>query len=339
MNAKELAKHLHLSPAAVSIALNGKPGVSAKTRAIVLAAAAEYGILSKETNRATKTVCYMIFVDEYAADVAKNSTFSTFVFGGIDACAATLGYKTLIRYCYADSTLLKQMHDVLQHVDGIILLGTNLSEQHIDKMYTFLDAVQNLPIVVVDSFLLADRLDCVGNDCFEGGKLVAQYLQNAHHPSVGYFRFHRRFPNFVDRENGLRKGLQASNIPLAPMVEVDISSEGAFRDINDWLSTNPPLPSAFFAENDIVAAAALRAFKKHNIDVPHDISLVGFDDISICKLVDPPLTTVHSYKEQLGRHAMLLLHDRLTADTPNEGLARISISMKLVTRNSSKTCP
>lgn len=340
ITAKELARQLGVSQSAVSIALNGKPGISDKTRATILAAAIEEGYCAEESpailQKPKKTICYMIFVDENTANVADHSTFSTFVFQGIDAAAAQLGYKTLIRYCYADSLLLQQMADVLQHVDGIILLATNYLAQHTESIERFLQEISHIPIVAVDSFALCHQLDCVGNDCFGGGQLVAQHLLQLGHTSIGYIRFRQRLSAFQERENGLRAGLSAEGLSFASVVDVDISSDGAFYDFDAWLSTNPALPTAFFAENDVIAAAALRALKKHGIQVPQEIVLVGFDNVAISELVDPPLTTIHSHKEQLGALAMNILHQRMTQTShkSDDGLVRASLSMSLVVRES-----
>lgn len=340
ITAKELAQRLGLSQSAVSIALNGKPGVSEETRAAVLAAAEQLGY-TKSRSKITplypqKTICYLIFVDNDAVNVVDHTTFSTFVFQGLDACAASLGYKTLVRYCYSDSILLPQMTDLLQHVDGIIFLGTNLSEKHTADIDKFLLETKGLPVIVVDSFALSDRLNSIGNDGFAGGRLVAEHLLSLGHRRIGYLRFRQRLSNFQAREDGLRAGLQAQGLSPAPIVDVDISSDGAFQDFDAWLSLGRELPDAFFAENDVVAVAALRALKKHGIQVPSQVSLIGFDDLPICELVDPPLTTVHAHKEQLGVLAMSQLHQLISQGDWKRytGIPRTLVSMSLVERGS-----
>ena len=89
----------------------------------------------------------------------------------------------------------------------------------------------------------------------------------------------------------------------------------------------------------MVAAAAIRALTAQGIRVPQDISVMGFDDIPVCEMVEPTITTVHSFKETLGREAVLLLHRRITsgqsgAQIQASGVMKVSLSTRIVTRKS-----
>ncbi|QNK42158.1 substrate-binding domain-containing protein [Caproicibacter fermentans] len=97
--------------------------------------------------------------------------------------------------------------------------------------------------------------------------------------------------------------------------------------------------SAFFADNDIIAAACIRALKSRGYRIPQDVSVIGFDDMPVCTMIDPTLTTIRVMKEQLGMTAMEILHQRITngeytlADR-RVGVYRITISTHLVERES-----
>ena len=89
----------------------------------------------------------------------------------------------------------------------------------------------------------------------------------------------------------------------------------------------------------MVAAAAIRALRAAGIAVPQAVSVMGFDDIPICELVEPTLTTVHSFKETLGREAVGLLHRRITqgfspAQVQAAGAIKLSLSTRIVPRDS-----
>ena len=132
------------------------------------------------------------------------------------------------------------------------------------------------------------------------------------------------------------------NQQLAATIEVDISSEGAFQDFDAWVKQEPPLPDALFAENDIIAAAVIRVLKKHGYRVPDDVSVIGFDDIPMCEMLDPPLTTVHSFKEELGIIAVEHLDRRIRrGEVPHQmtsvGRLSTALSTCLVTRFSVKS--
>jgi len=136
---------------------------------------------------------------------------------------------------------------------------------------------------------------------------------------------------------GILSALKDAGKVLDVSIDVDISSEGAFQDFDAWIKTGPNLPDAFFAENDIMAAAAIRVLKKHGYRIPEDVSVIGFDDIPSCEMLDPPLSTVHSFKEDLGAVAMDLLHRRIHRNevphqTSNIGLLTTTLSTKFVSR-------
>ena len=145
-----------------------------------------------------------------------------------------------------------------------------------------------------------------------------------------------------EREAGIIKARRERGLlGKAPMqcIDVGISSEQAFYDMSTWLDRGgKPLP-ALFADNDIIAASCIRALKSHGYQVPRDVSVVGFDDMPICTMVDPPLTTIHIAKELMGMLAMDILHqriqegDRALCDRRTDML-RTTVSTHLVERES-----
>ena len=71
-----------------------------------------------------------------------------------------------------------------------------------------------------------------------------------------------------------------------------------------YLETGPQLPTAYFADNDMVALGAIRALQEKGYQVPEDISVVGFDDLPFCEIANPPLTTLRVPKQEMGRVAV-----------------------------------
>jgi LacI family transcriptional regulator len=93
------------------------------------------------------------------------------------------------------------------------------------------------------------------------------------------------------------------------------------------------LPTAFFIENDSMAVGALRALHEAKLRVPHDISIVGYNDIAISAFLQPPLTTVKVHMEHMGETAVELLADRLAAK--REIAKKIVLPTRLQERESS----
>ena len=123
------------------------------------------------------------------------------------------------------------------------------------------------------------------------------------------------------------------------MIDVDISPDKAREDIFAWLRAGNVPAEAFFCENDMLAAAYIRVLKESGYRVPEDVSVMGFDDVQICEMIDPPITTMHAFKERLGKISVDLLHARIesgdTIQTSREsGLMKVALSLQLKERRS-----
>ena len=339
VTAKEIAAKLNLSPSAVSLALNGKPGVSEATRALVLETAAQMGYSRPESAAMAgqpKTICFVRYAGAIV-QIAEHTSFSSFVLQGVEARATELGYSTQVRYLNAGDLYNPQSLDFFRDAGGVIFLGTDITETQLPELEQLFESLGDTPVVVVDSAALANRADCVINDCFGGARAAAELLLRTGHRRIGYVKAKQRIRNLDERERGVRAALDQAGLPLAATIEVDISSEGAFQDFDAWFKSGPPLPDALFADNDVIAAAAIRVLKKHGRHVPDDVSVIGFDDIPMCEMLDPPLTTVHAFKEELGMVAMDLLDRRIKrGEVPHKmasvGLLNTTVSTTLVER-------
>ena len=324
ITAKEIAKRLGLSTASVSVALNGKPGVSPATRQRILAAAAEMGYAPlKSAASDAKLLCFLIYVDQIVG-IAQESTFYTFVLQGIETAAKEFGYRTLIRYYHANQSFEEQMSDIIHDISGLLVLGTDMTLSRRKEIGPLIGDVNlPFPIVIIDNFIFSS------------------YLIDRGHRRFGYLRAKQRITNFDDRENGIRMALAEHLGSYEPLeiIDVDIAADKAYQDICRWLDGQTSLPDALFAENDVVAAAAIRAFSTYGIRVPEEISVMGFDNIPVCEMVEPTITTVHSFKERLGIEAVNLLHKRIlngenVQAAQASGIMKLSMSTRIVTRKS-----
>ena len=93
---------------------------------------------------------------------------------------------------------------------------------------------------------------------------------------------------------------------------VDPSPEQGYLELCTWLDDNPTLPTAFFCDNDLVAAALIRALNAHGIRVPDDVSVMGFDDEQLCQVIQPTLSSVHVPRHKMGEMAVRRLFEQTT---------------------------
>ncbi len=341
VTAKQIAERLGISQAAVSIVLNGKEGVSEETRRLVLETAEEIGFSSPKLETARKqhkNLCFVFYVSQLVS-IAENTSFSSFVLKGAESEASRLGYSIFVRYFHAGESFADQFESIRTNIDGIIILGTDITTDEAEaEMRDFLSKMGPVPVSVIDSEQNFDVADCVVNDNFGGVYQAAEYLISRGCRSVGYLCSRQRSPVFEQRESGLRAALEKYGLQPSPVIPTDVSFDEAYQTMNRYLREAGPLPEAFFAENDVIAAAAIRAFNAHNIRIPGEISIIGFDDLPICDLTAPSLTTVHSYKEQLGEVAVrsIAARFRSEASSVNSGCIQSSVSTILHIRDSVK---
>ena len=116
------------------------------------------------------------------------------------------------------------------------------------------------------------------------------------------------------------------------IIRVGTTLEAAAADMAAYLATDPLLPTAFFADNDIIAVGCCRALLNAGYRIPQNVSIVGFDDTAICQFIEPQLTTMSVPKERLGALAVDRL-DRLIHGTSSENI-RISLVPEIMIRDS-----
>lgn len=340
ITAKDIALKLGVSPSAVSLAMNGRPGISVETREKILAEAVRVGYTSvkKVPTESGRNIRYVIFLDE--GSTVQETSFYSILLQGMESLSKTRGYNVLVSYFRADSDWGSQIQASGKDVDGLIVLGTEVTDRHICKAIEHGLGRLPIPMVLVDNATSLVDIDCVVSDNLRGAYQATAYLLEQGHSDVAYLRSKCRIDNFDERTLGYSRARKAYRKLEPPVfIDVGVSSELAYYDMCKWLDHNALPYTALFAENDIIAAACVRALKSHGYSVPQDVSIVGFDDMPISSMIDPPLTTIRVMKEQMGEVAMQCLLDRIengsfALNRPRIGTYRIVISTHLVERDS-----
>lgn len=333
ISAKELAEILNLSPATVSMVLNNKPGISEKTRKIVLDTAADYGYQSskKQLQKSINRTIQFVIYKKYGTVVTDTPFFSQ-VTEGINYQCSGNGYHLQITYFYDNQDKNEQIEELKKsNCDGILLLGTEMTVNDLNLFQSL-----KVPYVILDSYFDDINCDSVLINNVQGAYLATEYLIAKGHREIGYLRSNTRISNFAEREDGYYKSLRHNNIPTSHpyLVNITPTTEQAYTDLIEYLNGSPAFPTAYFADNDIIAAAAIRAFKEFNIKVPEQISIIGFDDMPICQFTDPTLTTMYVPKQRLGALAVDRLLNRI--DETNTDNIKIELAVSLIERNSVK---
>lgn len=191
------------------------------------------------------------------------------------------------------------------------------------------------------------RAACIGQDLLDvdtvlpenrgGAEALARALAALGHRRFAVLAGPRSLLTGQDRTSGFRDGLNAWSVKLDPALVVhgDLSRDGGYAAMSEILSAGEPLPDCVFAVSDIMAVGALARLRAAGIDVPGDIALAGFDDISTLRDVYPPLTTVRLPLKRLGEIAARLV---LSDDAPRRPRV-VPVPGEVVLRESTRPRP
>jgi LacI family transcriptional regulator len=297
----DVARRAGVSVGSVSRVINEHPTVSAATRERVEIAVRELGyvpnaIAGSLRSRRSKTIGLII------PDVT-NPFFSELALH-VERSAAAAGYNVILGN--SDNSAERQKHYLralaVRRVDGIILAPA----RGIDPSFEF-----EIPLVGVDREVAGRQF--VASDNRAGAKSAIEYLHQLGHRLIACVAGPKDLPNAQERRMGYEDValpiLRSAGVdPSAYSVCADFSYDSgyaAFRRLMDVA----PRPTAIFASSDQQAIGGMRAAADLGLAVPGDLSIVGFDDIPLAKLVMPRLTTVGQPVAKIGVLAMQLLLD------------------------------
>ena len=173
--------------------------------------------------------------------------------------------------------------------------------------------------------------DAVLPDNKGGAAAVARALVELGHQSIAVASGPLGLTTVAHRVGGFLDALEQSGIPRARvlMIEQEFSEEGGYAAAHQLISAGRPA-TALFCVSDVMAIGALRALRERSVSVPGDLSLIGFDDISIVRHLTPALSTAQLDLEDMGRQAMRLVLD----DASSRRARRVRIPAHLVLRES-----
>ncbi|RME45827.1 MAG: LacI family transcriptional regulator [Chloroflexi bacterium] len=199
-----------------------------------------------------------------------------------------------------------------RRVDGIIVKSSRLVIEHDQLLANF-----GMPLVVINR---PEHNYSVSTDNFHGGRLATEYLLDLGHTRIGYIAAERGARTNQDRLEAYKAALEERGIGFDPALVVfgDGYAQGGKEAMKRLLALPSP-PTAVFCYNDLTAMGAAMAVREAGLQVPDDISLVGFDDIELATYFQPPLTTVRQPAYELGRRAMEMVFALLEdgKDVPN----------------------
>lgn len=212
--------------------------------------------------------------------------------------------------------------------DGLLLVTPHNAPAYLDALHH-----SGFPYVLIDDLITSDPGSTVRVTNWQGAYDATRYLIELGHRRIGTLTGSLGTATADERLDGYKAALRDYDIPYHPTLVAngEFAQKRSYSAMDSLLRLPTP-PTAIFAGNDISAFGAMEAIRDHGLRIPHDISIVGFDDIPQAAMVTPTLTTVSQPLEQMGYMATHLLLNLI--DDPTRPPEHITLPTKLVIRAS-----
>jgi LacI family transcriptional regulator len=327
----DVAELAGVSVTTVSHALSGKRPVAIETRKRIADAVERLGYQPSQLAIAMLTGRTMT-LGALVPDI-KNPFFGELL-SAVESAADSRGYGTIV-----SSTELRRDHERRQvemlcakQVDAILLIGCS------DDAAGFIPAGWKAPVVVVDQMPDSSQgFPTVRSDHERGGRIAADHLCQLGHREVGVLAGPPTMLVAAARLHGFLDQMKTHGLPVPRtrrIAATQFTLPSGLKAAHSLLTRRPEL-TAIFCANDLIAYGALHAASELDIDVPRDLSVIGFDDIFVSSMVQPTLTTIHQEITELGRRSVALAVQALAPGDaqPIDPLLEVS----LVVRSSTAT--
>ena len=303
MNIKQVAQLAGVSTATVSRTINGSDKVTPET--------------AEQVRKAIQTLRYFPNTNAQALGSGRSSLYGLIISditnpffpelvksfedlaikNGLDILVSNTDYDPQrTEHCIA--RLLQRK------VDGVAIMTTEMESGLIEEF-----SRRQIPLVFLDTARPQRNVGTVNVDYATGIDAAIEHLHTLGHRRIAFIRGSSQHKSPQLRLEAFKKSMRARKLALAAsdVVAGDHTMEGGFAAMQQLLA-HKQAPQAVICSNDLTAMGALGAIHRAGLRVPKDISLVGFDDITMSAYTEPPLTTVHLSRSEIARAAFTALY-------------------------------
>lgn len=339
VTSQDVARQAGVSRTTVSMVLNNVQGVniSEETRQRVQEAAESLGYVPDAAaqalaSRRAQTIGLILTRSPHhiASDVFLNQ-----IMNGLIEAIQPLGFRLMLSIVETEHQR-KAYKDLVhaKRIDGLILSGPRMDDRALQSLEE-----DRFPMVLMGQ-LPNTRLCSVDVDNRAAAqKAVNHLIQLGHRRIACITNAPLSFTAASERLAGYREALEGAGLPYDENLvrPGDFSPESGYVQMQSLLASGGPAAkppfSAVFVASDIVALGVKAALREQGLDVPGDISMVGFDDVPLARFLDPPLTTIHLPALELARKASQMLIDLIAGNHPEPD--HLLLNTDLVLRESS----
>lgn len=324
---RDVARKAGVSVATVSRVLNSSPLVTESARRKVLRVVKQ---LNYHPNRAAQRLRAgrSRVIGLIISDI--QNPFFTSVVRGIEDVAYQHGYSLVL--CNSDEDPEKQALYVnvmrSEEVAGVILATASRANPQVEELLAY-----HIPVIAIDRQIATRKVDAVLVRNIDGAYNAVTHLLTLGHRRIGYVGLPLTRTPGRERYEGYQRALREHKLAVNHnFVRIsDAKQQGGYASTCDLLAAAPSV-TALFVANNLMTLGALQAIRESGLQVPGDISIVGFDDTAWASLLQPPLTAVAQPTYELGHRAAELLLGRL--NDPGKPVARELLETRLIVRGS-----
>lgn len=331
----DIAKMAGVSKAAVSFALNGKPGVSEGTRKKIFKVIKEHGYepLRKHKKGGVRKLVSISLVLIQDRSGMMNRNYASLPF--FDTLVSNLsqnvgGFGGQVQISNLDINNLREdlnSDHSLRNSKAAIVLATDLNRKQVQLLNQKLKNV-----IFIDNYFKNINADFVSIDNFQGAYTAGKYITKKGYRRVGYVASNHIISNFLQRRSGFRQAMKEANIKIPPTFVYSLNPTELRGTLPESIKAGKNFPEAVFCEDDYMALRLVKELTRQGIKIPEDIAVIGFDDIFEDTMVTPELTTMHVPITQIVGQAINQLQSKV-ADS-HWLSQKCFISTKLIKRES-----
>ena len=329
MDIREIAKRARVSTATVSRAINRVPTVDPQLAKRVWKVADELGYYPNTQARALvsgKSRIFGLVVSEIT------NPFFPEIVQTFEELAVQNNYEILLTSTVHDTKKMKtSVRRMLERrVDGVAILTFGMEEPLLDDL-----RLRKVPLVFVDVGPDAPGVSNIRIDYLHGIRQAIQHLAALRHTAIAFIAGPSRLKSALARKESFQKSMAEIGLDPAPemIVAGDHTMEGGMRALGELMKLRSR-PTAVLCSNDMTAIGVMREAYELGLHVPHDLSVVGFDDIRLSEFMTPPLTTVQMSQSELAKIAFKALMNEVTNQRFSDGRKEYKLTTHLILRRS-----
>lgn len=335
MDIREIARRAKVSTATVSRAINRVPTVDPQLAKRVWKVVDELGYFPNTQARALvsgRSRIFGLIVSEIT------NPFFPEIVQTFENLAVENNYEILLTSTVHDPKRmeLSVRRMIERRVDGVAILTFGMEEvllEHLEHL-----RFRKVPLAFVDVGPDSPRVANIRIDYLSGIRQAVQHLAALRHTRIAFISGPSRLKSALARKGAFEQSMGEIGLSPDQVVEGDHTLEGGMAALRKLIAL-PVRPTAILCSNDMTAIGVLREAYDHDIKIPSDLSVIGFDDIRLAQFTTPPLTTVQMSQTELAKLAFRALMNEVEQVSPNHRISEYRLITNLILRRSTALAP